>query len=479
MNTIEAKTRGRPVALLIATLLLGACSDSLLEPADASREERTSASAALSALSVLEGPFNANALITCNVTVASAVVSCTSPQDPNPAVAPTVGGFGVHARLVPSNAVHVPDSARFRMSMQIRNLLVNRIGAKDGPITGMKAFFHQLPVTTSGSGSVTVENPFGVDEFTAPNQPYFNYPFRLRTLETSQPRNWRFTVPPTVNAFRFRIYVSAYILPMVVFDMEKNGNRDIWRINIDGTDSKRLTSNKAVDMQPTVARNNVVFVSYRSGNAELYSVPLEGGSQLRLTDTPWAEYEPALVPNNQKLAFVSDQGSMPRIWHSSVSATGAQPLVTQGHGGVIHASPTWLSTTQLVFSSPIEDVGGIYRANLSGNVFVEYVTAFVGSAKLEPKFNHAQSLLAFVREVPASNAELYLYDVGAGTTTRLTDRNLPDIQPTFLHDDRLAYIRIGGGGARSLRLRTLDGLSDTEIPVNGQPRNPFGVPLWQ
>lgn len=68
-----------------------------------------------------------------------------------------------------------------------------------------------------------------------------------------------------------------------------DGDRELLRIDREGTVVARLTVNEADDCQPDVTPNGstVVFWSDRSGSAELWSMPLDGASPARLlTDFP-------------------------------------------------------------------------------------------------------------------------------------------------------------------------------------------------
>src|SRR5690349_24727341 len=105
--------------------------------------------------------------------------------------------------------------------------------------------------------------------------------------------------------------------PVIVFDWLRNGNRDIYRATLDGTDTVRLTSNPGDDQHPTERAGVVVFTSYRDGNGELYTVPSTGGTERRLTNTAANETQPALSPDGRHIAYLSDESGVPRLWLSA------------------------------------------------------------------------------------------------------------------------------------------------------------------
>jgi len=458
----------RTSALLLAASLIG-CSDTTA-PAD-----DQDVTPPISAASVFRGNYQTQAVMTCNVVVADRTVTCTSPQDPNPLAEPVIGGRGMHARLRASNARYVSDSAVFRFRMTVQNLLPQTIGATQSSFTGMAVFLFDI-ATTAGNGTVTV-NPAGYDEFTAPDQPYYDYTRKLEMGAESLFRNWSFNVPATVNAFRFRAYVSADILPLVVFDMEVAGNRDIYAASIDGSGLRRLTTNDAVDMTPVAARERVVFVSYRDGNAELYAVSLVDGTETRLTNTPANETEPALLPNNSLLAYVTDASGVPRVVTAGANGGGAMPLPATGHGAAVEAAPTFLADgDQVVYVTTGGNTAELYRATRSLGTTGRLLG---GSAqRMEPRSSPDGSKVAFVTaSMETTNPEIWIYDVATATTTRFTKRRWPDMQPTFLHDGRVAWLYGTSAGSFLLRSDAIGGGMAQNMSLPALPAHPYGVPL--
>ena len=111
--------------------------------------------------------------------------------------------------------------------------------------------------------------------------------------------------------------------PVVVFDRVVSGNRDIWRVDLDGQNLAQLTSDPGEDQDPTVAAGKMVWVSYRVGNGELYSMPFAGGTTTRLTTNTVSESTPALSPDGTKLAYTTESGGATKVFAGNADATGA------------------------------------------------------------------------------------------------------------------------------------------------------------
>jgi Tol biopolymer transport system component/tRNA A-37 threonylcarbamoyl transferase component Bud32 len=82
-------------------------------------------------------------------------------------------------------------------------------------------------------------------------------------------------------------------------------SRDIWIVNADGGDERRLTSDFATDLDPlwTPDGRHVYFSSIRDGTTALWRIDARGGRPMRLTLGTGPEREPTLAGNGQVLAY--------------------------------------------------------------------------------------------------------------------------------------------------------------------------------
>jgi len=82
----------------------------------------------------------------------------------------------------------------------------------------------------------------------------------------------------------------------------------IYLAEIDGTVIK--LSAEYSDWYPTMSRSGkwIAFVSGRDGNPEIYVMDLKGSNVTRLTDSPASDQDPAFSPGGRWLAFASDRG---------------------------------------------------------------------------------------------------------------------------------------------------------------------------
>lgn len=378
-------------------------------------------------------------------------------------------------------------SGVFQAEVTVRNLTSLALGTTDGRTAdgdGVRVFFHHGPVvtrTTDGqAGTVVVHNADGAGTFTASGQPYFRYDGVLLPDETSEARTWRWRLSANVEAFEFSVLVSAAVAepplePWVVFDMLVGGNRDLYRVRLDGSGLERLTDSPLDDREPTAVGDRVVFTSYRDGNAELYALSLgePGGGQQRLTRTAAAEWDAALSPDGTRIAYISDVSGMPRLWLMAVDGSGAAPATAgHAHAGAVEASPRWSPDgTRVVFVSTTAGSADLYVLDVASGAIAPLVVS--PHAEVEPSWSPDGAHVVFVsnRDGPA---RLYRVAVASGAIEPLTTGT--DGQPAYLPDGRIVYTTWESG---TPALRWLDPSNPGEthaIPLPaGAPERPTGI----
>jgi len=91
----------------------------------------------------------------------------------------------------------------------------------------------------------------------------------------------------------------------IVFVSDRDGNREIYSMNPDGSNQKRLTQNVAQDSDPAVSPDGtkIAFTSDRDAQQEIYVMNLDGSNQRRLTTDPANDRVPSWSPHGTKIAY--------------------------------------------------------------------------------------------------------------------------------------------------------------------------------
>ena len=255
-------------------------------------------------------------------------------------------------------------------------------------------------------------------------------------------REGALTVTATEGASTGSTTLQVAAPPVVVFDRQVSGNRDIWRVDLDGQNLTQLTSDPGDDQDPTAVKGTVVFVSYRAGNAELYSVPLATGATARLTTTARDESTPSLSADGSKLAFAGVSSGVTKIYTAAMATpiAGAAQLVPGTGADVIETAPSWSTSTSLAFVSTAAGTADIVQVVGNG---APTPLAASSAADVEPAWSADGQTLAFV-STRTGPVEIFLRSA-AGVVTQLTSGTGSRSNPAWTPDGRVVYVETVGG----------------------------------
>lgn len=260
--------------------------------------------------------------------------------------------------------------------------------------------------------------------------------------------------------------------PAVVFDMSVGGNRDIYRVALDGGDFARLTQNVSDERDPSAGGANVMFVTFRHGNGELYTIPLAGGTETRVTTSTRSESAPALSADGLRLAYATDPSGVAKLWTSLASGVGAaQAAPNFGFGGSPETSPSWAPAgSRLAFVGTATGTADIYTLTLG-----QQPVLLIGgpAAEVDPAWSADGQWVAFASTREGDPA-IFVVRVSDGAVTRLSTRTGTEAEPTWTKDGRLVYTEFTG--TDQTRLVWIDPAAPqtvNPIPVQGGfPRRP-------
>ncbi|HEY4689973.1 MAG TPA: hypothetical protein VIK33_11720 [Anaerolineae bacterium] len=124
-------------------------------------------------------------------------------------------------------------------------------------------------------------------------------PLALPPRPTSTPTATPFIPTPTPDPFGGG--------GAIAFVLRRNGNSDLYAINVDRDELIRLTSHPADDRDPTFSPDGrqLAFASHRDGNWDIYRMDIETGIAARLTFSNTYEAAPVWSPDGEWLVFES------------------------------------------------------------------------------------------------------------------------------------------------------------------------------
>ena len=103
----------------------------------------------------------------------------------------------------------------------------------------------------------------------------------------------------------------------IAFTSSRDGNLEIYIMNIDGSNQKNLTNDESKDIFSCFSPDGtkIVFTSYRDGeNPEIYIMNSDGSNQKNLTNDESKDELPCFSPDGLKIAFTSSRDGNARIY---------------------------------------------------------------------------------------------------------------------------------------------------------------------
>jgi len=102
----------------------------------------------------------------------------------------------------------------------------------------------------------------------------------------------------------------------IAFVSKRNGNSEIYIINDDGTDLKRLTHSKGDKVKPCWSPNGtkILYFLKKGKQYQLWVMNRDGSGQMRLADDCNEKYSPLWSPDGSKIVFASKKQSKSAVF---------------------------------------------------------------------------------------------------------------------------------------------------------------------
>ena len=116
----------------------------------------------------------------------------------------------------------------------------------------------------------------------------------------------------------------------IVVSTTESNNIDIWSMDPDGGKRKQLTSNSGINTSPVVSPDGryIVFSSTRSGKRQIWRINIDGSNPKPLSNGV-ADAQPVISPDSKWVIYSSLGGTKPTIWR--VSIDGGNPVEITQH----------------------------------------------------------------------------------------------------------------------------------------------------
>lgn len=283
------------------------------------------------------------------------------------------------------------------------------------------------------------------------------------------------------------IFILAFLSPpftlsaqtdfeRVLFMSERDGNREIYVMNPDGHDLRRLTNNPAEDIEPTWSpdRQQIAFASNREEEFAIFVMNTDGTNQYRISpDGGSFAGSPSWSPDGRHIAYVSNADGTRQIHVMTIDGIDDRPITDGRHESI---DPVWSPDGRaIIFSANPDGNFELFVIRRDGTG-VRQITSDSTMDSDSPAWSPDGTQIAF-----ASNngrlGELYVMDAnGSNMRVLVSVDNVAIASPTWSpNGESILYSARGDVSRASLQRIRVDGFGLEQLELGTEV---VDFPAW-
>ncbi|MEO7684501.1 MAG: protein kinase [Gemmatimonadaceae bacterium] len=224
----------------------------------------------------------------------------------------------------------------------------------------------------------------------------------------------------------------------------------------------------------------LVFVSDRDGpdpvgdrgNHEIYVMNADGSNERRLTNEKSVDFQPAFSPDGRQIAFASQRNGGHDIFVMNADGSQQRRVTNFGALGLQAMSPTWDPDGKRITFNSRGKQTDIYVINLDGSGLVQ-LTEDPGGAS-QPAWSPDGEKIAFSSN-RHGKPEAYVMNSDGSNQVRLTFNDAVDGRPAWSSDSRRIAFHSGRDGNFDIFVMNADG--SNQVPLTRNPGED-SYPSW-
>jgi Tol biopolymer transport system component/serine/threonine protein kinase len=215
---------------------------------------------------------------------------------------------------------------------------------------------------------------------------------------------------------------------IVFVSARDNDGSELYVMNGDGSGQTRIPTVEGIKLEPNITMDGkrIVFEVLRGDNFDLYTVDIDGKNLVNLTNSPSADIDPVWSPDGKRIVFGSNRAGNMDIYTMNADGTNPQRL-TNSPG--FNGEPGWSPDgKKIVFESDRRGNFDIYTMNDDGTNVVRLGDD--PGNEFDPAWSPDGRLIAYTSSRGGAN-EVFVSNVDGSGIRNLSNNPASDGKPAW------------------------------------------------
>ncbi|MBI3288426.1 MAG: PD40 domain-containing protein [Elusimicrobia bacterium] len=242
----------------------------------------------------------------------------------------------------------------------------------------------------------------------------------------------------------------------IAFANNNTGHKEIWVMDYDGENVKRLTNNRSISLLPRFSPDGrrLAYTTYKDGNPDLFVLDLETGHARVFSDEQGLNVAGGFSPDGKKLLMTLSRGKSPNLYLKALDASGEAERLTSHFGA--DSTPTFSpDARQVAFVSDRSGNPQIHVLDLPTKQIRRLSNLNWCDA---PAWSPTGEWIAFSGRVHNKDKmDIFIIDITGGQIRQLTHGEGSNEDPAWSPDGRFLAFSSTRGGRSQIWVMDQDG----------------------